>query len=417
MNWTQYKEKPLVLFEYQTVYEVVKEAGYTPSHIVEQMMDERERSELFLFKLLENPKMHKDALLFFSSAMRKLERMWWGHICLSDTMKEVKEFGAAPPPLPKAPGEEEDAAFIEKMRSIDKDSFKPKPVTVEGTNISDSSSWPDPALGDDGRLKLFPEPMNSMPGREKTGAEMFFDQRADMLAAMSPGERSAFDENEAKAGKAFVEKTGMSIQEYAEMMMEKMNAAESQPPFEVPTQPDPFASLKGDFAHLKEIMKKKKAFVKDEIAKMKEDLPSKDEKPLFTTDRAHLALSRVMDWILVPDDANAMAAFELGRKCKGGEKAAGLLAQAAFWSGTNLAPGMNVIVPPPPGLPARGVFGAVFSAAYAKGGKRKPKDRIEMFLATGIEVAQGLRTWEKDIIPENDGDPWSGKSGFGREYN
>ncbi|NOY76016.1 MAG: hypothetical protein GXP32_09555 [Kiritimatiellaeota bacterium] len=417
MDWTQYKEKPLVLFEYQTVDEVIKVAGYTPSHIVESIIDEHERSELFLFKLLENPKTHKDALLFFSSAMRKRERMWWGHICLSDTMKEVKEFGAAPPPLPKAPDEEEDASFIEKMKSIDKESFKPKPVSVEGTNLSDPSSWPDPALGGDGRLKLFPEPMNSMPGREKTGAEMMFDQKADMLAAMSPDERTVFDEKEAKAGRAFAEKTGMSIQEYAGMMMDKMNAAKSQPPFEIPSQPDPFAALKGDFARLKEVMKKKKEFVKGEIAKMKEDLPSKDEKALFTSDRAHLALSRTMDWILVPDDDNAMAAFEIGRKCKGGEKAVGTLAQSAFWSGTNLAPGKNVIVPPPPGLPARGVFGAVFQAAYAKGGKSKPKERLEMFLAAGIEVAQGLRTWEKQIIPENDGDPWSGKSGFGREYN
>lgn len=416
MDWTKYKEKPLVLFEYQTVDEVIKVAGYTPSFIVEDMINEHERSELFLFKLLENPKMHKDALLFFSSAMRKRERMWWGHICLSDTMKELKEFGVAPPPTPKAPDADEDAAFFEKMKSIDKESFKPKPVSVGGTNLSDPSSWPDPELNADGRLKLFPEPMDSMPGREKTGAEMMFDQKADMLSAMSSDERTAFQAKEAHAAQAFAENNGMSIQEYAAMMMDKMKAAKAEPPFPVPPLPDPFAALKKDFAHMKDIMKKKKGFIKEEIAKMREDLPSKSEKPIFTSDRANIALARAMDWILVPDDDNAMAAFEVGRKCKGGEKAAGILAQSAFWSGTNLAPGKNVIVPPPPGLPARGVFGAVFSAAYAKGGNKKPKERLEVFLATGIEVAQGLRTWENKIIPKNESDPWSGKSGFGREY-
>jgi len=67
---------------------------------------------------------------------------------------------------------------------------------------------------------------------------------------------------------------------------------------------------------------------------------------------------------------------------------AGWSAMAAFWSGDNISPNKEAIVPPPNDLTGKAVNGAVMLAAV-QGGPTKITEYQQLFLKQGIDIACG----------------------------
>ncbi len=97
-------------------------------------------------------------------------------------------------------------------------------------------------------------------------------------------------------------------------------------------------------------------------------------------------------YVREPDDAHrraAMAAAEAANFETPGATAA----VAAFFSAGSLSePGLP-IVPPPPGLAAQTVAGAIVLASAVNGPPAQAGDRLRAYLAIGAEVADGTRRW------------------------
>ncbi|MCI0458617.1 MAG: hypothetical protein L0Z62_16770 [Gemmataceae bacterium] len=107
------------------------------------------------------------------------------------------------------------------------------------------------------------------------------------------------------------------------------------------------------------------------------------------------ALQAAEKWVADPTEDNrrpSMAAAEAATL----ETPAGCAAAAAFWSGGSLAPPNLPEVPPPEGLTARGVTGAILLAAvFTEPEKAIEKQRT--FLTQGIDVANGTNRWKEPI--------------------
>jgi hypothetical protein len=69
--------------------------------------------------------------------------------------------------------------------------------------------------------------------------------------------------------------------------------------------------------------------------------------------------------------------------------AAGWAAIAAFWSGENISPSKEAIVPPPTGLTGKAVNGAVTLSAVHEDDPKKITENYQLFLEKGIEIACG----------------------------
>ena len=69
--------------------------------------------------------------------------------------------------------------------------------------------------------------------------------------------------------------------------------------------------------------------------------------------------------------------------------AAGWAAIAAFWSGENISPSKEAIVPPPTDLTGKAVNGAVTLSAVLEDDPKKITENYQLFLKKGIEIACG----------------------------
>ncbi|NOQ36415.1 MAG: hypothetical protein GQ569_11060 [Methylococcaceae bacterium] len=68
---------------------------------------------------------------------------------------------------------------------------------------------------------------------------------------------------------------------------------------------------------------------------------------------------------------------------------AGWAAISAFWSGENISPSKEAIVPPPEGLTGKAVNGAVILAAVQEEDPKIITANYQLFLAKGVDVACG----------------------------
>lgn len=410
MDWQKYNDKPLVFFESPNVGDICQHTAYQPGEEAEGIFNPSLTPQSYLFKLLEQEELYKEALSFMSCAVNQRVRIWWGYVCIKETMDEVnaREYAA---PDPKKMMEEvaNDPAHADLM-NFKLEDFLPPPMMHDGVNLNDPTAWPAPSIGSDGQLKLFPEPIHSDPNRVKLGIEEFISERSAAFKTMTPEEVNLFKKMEEKQVSAFAKMTGMSTDQTVNGLFDHMDKVNG------PKAKSPFESLGGKFDKSEQAIAGKMDEMKKHIEEMKGNLPKKKPKKQANSSRASSAIESAKDWVIIPSDENARGAFDIGKKCKNAEKPAGLLAQSAFWSGTNIAPPGGQAVPPPAPLAARGVFTALILASNLKGGERKPPERLVDYIVHGIEVAQGIDTWEDKILPENRSHPWAGRTGFGRGY-
>lgn len=103
------------------------------------------------------------------------------------------------------------------------------------------------------------------------------------------------------------------------------------------------------------------------------------------------ALDAARRWSAEPNEENRRAA-EAAAVAAGPMTAAGCLANAAFFSEGSLSLPDLPAAPPPPGLTAQTVVGAILLAA-ASDPQIAPKDRYKSYLKLGVAVADGEQLW------------------------
>ncbi len=103
------------------------------------------------------------------------------------------------------------------------------------------------------------------------------------------------------------------------------------------------------------------------------------------------ALAAAEKWVADPKEENRRAAAAAAQAAGLGTPA-GLAAMACFWAEGSLGPPNVPPIPPGEFLTARGVAGAVLIAAVAE--PAKAAERQKLFLAKGVEVANGANKWK-----------------------
>ena len=92
-------------------------------------------------------------------------------------------------------------------------------------------------------------------------------------------------------------------------------------------------------------------------------------------------------WVYKPTEENRKLTLPAA-EATGFKTAASWAAVAAFWSGDNISPVTQAIVPPDEKLFSKAVVGAVMLAA-AQGEASKVNDNYQLFLQQGINIAGG----------------------------
>jgi hypothetical protein len=412
MNCSDFKDKPLFFFEGKTVGDVIQKTGYQckDEKVLPLCKPETWATEYF-YMLAENKDFNKEAIQFLSSALNPRVRIWWGYQSVKETYEEINLTPHSKVDAKKMAEEAANDPAHKELLALKPEDFKYPPKIVDGVNLSDPSSWAPPSINENGNLSMFPKPVCDSPFYAKSTAERFFDARAEGLASMPEDIKEKFLAQEAEQLASAEKRMGMNSGEFVSKLLDAREQVKG-PPLE-----SPFDSLQGKFADSRAVLDKSIGKMEKHINEMKAQLPKKTPKPPAGTPVGINALEAAKDWLLVPNEENSRKALQLGRGCKGNNKPAGLIALSAFWSGGNIAPPGKQVVAAPPKLPARSIATALVVASHLQGGTRKPDERIEDYLKIGIESAQGIRTWENQILPEHAEDPWAGREGFGRDYN
>ena len=92
-------------------------------------------------------------------------------------------------------------------------------------------------------------------------------------------------------------------------------------------------------------------------------------------------------WVYKPTPENCSVTLAAA-EATGFKTPAGWAAMAAFWSGDNISPNKEAIVPPPNGLTGKAVNGAVMLAAV-QGEPARIAEYQQLFLKKGIDIACG----------------------------
>ena len=99
------------------------------------------------------------------------------------------------------------------------------------------------------------------------------------------------------------------------------------------------------------------------------------------------ALALAEAWVYKPTQENCQLTLAAA-EATGFKTAAGWSAMAAFWSGENISPVEDAVVPPPVGLTGKAVNGAVLLAAV-QADPKKVAEYQQSFINIAIDIASG----------------------------
>ncbi len=377
-----------------------------------------------------------EAMRFLAAALRRRVQVWFGWVCVREVLQQARAHRAAltaagengilglmamaGAPLQSKPPNLFGVSLNPGMTAAD---FAPKPPPlIGGVDISDPAAWPAPHLDPEQNLHWMPEPLHQLadnPLRARNGAERFFAMRKQHLDSLDPAARQAWLAKDARSGEVFKEVFGMSAAELVEL-----DRAESLSPADASGIEDPA----NPHQRLRRALDGKRDEIKGVVggmmAKVKAALASLPKAPAINLSGdsalAGEAMEAVRRWILDPSLVKGRAGYQIGSQCQGMEQAAGSLAMACFYSGTDImpagCPAGTPPIPPPPGLAPNMVIAALDVARQIPETGRDPQAWLEVFLDLGVQVAQGTLTWDEALHEGGPGTrPWAGREGFGRQ--
>ncbi|MCK6486807.1 MAG: hypothetical protein L6R48_00450 [Planctomycetes bacterium] len=372
------------------------------------------------------------ALRFLTAALRRRVVVWWAYSCVREVRRSAAAHRAAlaargePGTLdllrlgaaPQAPGA---VLGFDTTLPVSAKDFEAPPPVVGGRSLADPAAWPAARLDQEHNLRFLPaelEPVLQAPLREPSVAERFFLARKAHIESLAPAERAAWLANDARSAEAYRQTFGLSAGAFADKVLDAHFAATGHAGDDGPASPH---------QRLKQALELKKTELQQSLDGWKARfdlamlaLPKAAPADLSCDSPAvRSALAAARAWILDPSRAKGLAAMELGRKCEGLDQAAGMVAMACHFNGGDLnPPGTPADVPPVPPPPATAptmVFVALELAKAIPDSGRTPEQWLGRFLDLGVEIAQGLRTWDALLDErEEDEHPWAGRPGFGR---
>lgn len=388
------------------------------------------------FRALRAAGERHEAMRFLAAALRRRVQVWFGWVCVREVQRQARAhraalaakgeagvLGMAAMALP-APGAGRPAQLfgVALDPGVSEADFAPRrPPPLEGVDLADQAAWPAPHLDAEQNLHWLPEPLHRLadhPMRARNGAERFFALRKQHLDGLGPEERRAWLEKDARSASVFREIFGMSAAELVDL-----DRGESLRPADTRSFDDPA----NPHLRLRRALEGKKDEINgvvqgwmDRVKAALKDLPQAPALDLSgDTPLAGEAMEAARAWILDPSAEKGRAAYAIGGRCQGLEQAAGSLALACHYSGTDIAPagsppGMPPI-PPPPALAPNLVIAALDLARRIPDTGRSPEDWLGVFLDLGEQVAQGILTWDAALHEGHAARPWAGREGFGRQ--
>jgi hypothetical protein len=372
------------------------------------------------------------ALRFLTVALRRRVVVWWAYSCVREVRRSAAvhrtaltargepgtlgllKLGATPQPAGTVLG-------FDTTLPVSAKDFEAPPPVVGGKDLSSPASWPAARLDQDHNLRFLPpelEPLLQAPLREPSAGERFFLARKAHIESLAPAERAAWLERDAGSAETYRRTFGLSAGEFADKVLDAHLAATGRTGDDGPASPH---------QRLKQALEAKKSALGQSLDGWK----ARFDQAMLAVPKAapvdlscdspavRSALAAARAWILDPSRAKGLAAMDIGKKCEGLDQAAGMVAMACHFNGTDLnppeAPADVPPVPPPPGTAPSMVFVALELAKTIPDSGRTPEEWLARFLDLGVEIAQGLRTWDV-LLDEHDEDehPWAGRPGFGR---
>ncbi|MCK6486805.1 MAG: hypothetical protein L6R48_00440 [Planctomycetes bacterium] len=429
--------KPLVLLEPLKSAEIVRARVAKVEPALAAAAQAEPDPERCLRRLIEAGE-GLEAERFLAAALRRRVQVWWGYVCVLEVLERGREhratlaasgggvagaiaaMAALPPVVPGAPAQA--VLGVSPDIGLTAEQFQPPPPVVGGVDISDPGAWPKPSIAADGTLRFLPpvlEPLRDNPLRQPDGVDLFFARRQAFIQSLPPAARASFLAKDAGSAEAVTRLLGRPIGEImADDRANRLAAAGAG------LDADPQAP----HHRIKAALAAKKAEVQAACAAWTAKVQlavagvPRQRPPDLTGDTAATAaaLAAVRTWVLNPIAANGRAAMAIGEKCEGMEQAAGMLAMACHFSGTDLGDGADEDippVPPPAGTAPAMVFAALEIARATPDTGRTPDEWLEVFLDLGVQVAQGLLTWDVALHQRQvRSHPWAGRSGFGRSH-
>lgn len=425
--------KPLVLLEPEPAAQVLAQRLAEPVPALVEACARNPGCEA-AFRALLRAGDQALALRFLTVALRRRVLVWWGHECLHAVRQGAAEhraalaargepgtlgllgIGAAAQPPGSVLGFDTTLAVSER-------DFAPAPALVGGKDLHDPANWPAARLDEQHDLRFLPpelEPLLQAPLREPSAGEAFFQARKAHIAALAPAERAAWLANDTRSAEVYRSVFGLSAGDFAGKVADSHAAATGLTGDGGPASPHQRLrqALEQKRGELRAALDGWKAKHAQAMLALPHGAPADLSGTGPAADRAFAA---VRAWILDPSREKGQAAMDLGRQCQGLEQAAGLLAMACHYNGTDLnPPGTPAAVPPVPPPPATApsmVFAALELAKAIPDSGHTPEEWLAIFIELGMEVAQGLRTWDRLLGErEHEERPWAGRAGFGRTH-
>jgi hypothetical protein len=430
--------KPLVLLEPLGSAEIVATRVPKPETALAGLAQAEPDPERCFRRLLAAGE-RREAERILAAALRRRVQVWWGYLCVRLVLAQGREHRAtiaadgggmagamaavAALPAVVAGMPAQPVLGVSPDLGITAAQFQPPPPVVGGVDVSDPAAWPKPSIAADGTLRFLPpvlEPLRLDPLRRPDATDRFFAYRQAFIDALPEAERGAFLAKDAQSGAEVRKVFGRPI---AEIVATDRELA----------MRDAGVGMDGDpqapHNRIKAALNAKKAELQAAIGGWMGRLQAgmatlpKGRTPALDGDSAAsaAALEAVRAWVLNPAPENGRMAMAMGERCEGMEQAAGFLAMACHFSGSDLNPAGTPAdahpVPPPPAVAPNLVFTALELARGIPDSGRTPDQWLDEFLALGIQVAQGLLTWDSALHERPaTRTPWAGRSGFGRVH-
>lgn len=425
--------KPLVLLEPEPAAAVVSHRLPDPDPAMVDACARNPQCE-GAFRDLRQAGREALALRFLTVALRRRVVVWWGYACVQAVRRSAAAHRADLAARGEAgtlglltlggnPGPPGTVLGFDTTLPVGEQDFAPPPAVVGGKDLADPGSWPAARLDADHNLRFLPpelEPLLDLPLREPSAGERFFLERKAHIASLAPAERSAWLARDARSAEVYQRVFGMPASDFADLALAERAAATGATGDDGPGSPH---------QRLKQALAQKAAALQQALDGWKAKLDQAMlavPKPAAAdlsgdSPAARGALAAVRAWILDPSREKGLAAMEAGQKCEGLDQAAGMLAMACHFNGTDLnppgTPADTPPVPPPPATAPAMVHAGLELARAIPDSGRTPEEWLTAFLDLGVEVAQGLRTWDVLLDErEHDEHPWAGRAGFGRRH-
>ncbi len=344
LSW---RERHFVFLKHPTVAETVGHEKFPLRADLEPDAEAAPEAGAFIERLSGTDRA-RDAASFLAYALHRRAAVWWVYQCLITLRKELEE----------APPQEIDITQIAA------------PKTFE---LPEWAREPEP---EEDKIAELQEKLTQEVAR-------FEASKAEMLKFIPPEVQRLMDQILENIRQKF--KNDYGVDDIFAFIREQ--ASKIPPADMVDIENSPITKAARD---LRERLEKQR---QETIAAVQAVIPPK--VPAHEAKIRAQALDAVWNWICAPTVANAKAALDAGNAAS--QEPEGMLALSAFWSFGNLDTTGEHLVPTPAGLAANGLSSTLLMAGLKKGGTRKFKERMTLYLNLGLEVAWGRSSWDEGV--------------------